>query len=185
MPIVGGLDLAGSPKRPSGLVILDTLSNTILYAGIVYDTEKIVNTITAYTPTVIAIDSPLSHSQRGYRLVDIELKRRGYRVLPPSWRGMKMLVDRALVIMKRLVEKNIAVIETHPRSALKSSRCETIWDLLVSTGIKGLPQYLPKDVADAAISAVVAKFYVEGRAVYISASDGIVYLLPPLCGDSE
>lgn len=108
---------------------------------------------------VIAIDSPLSRSQ-GFREVDKEMIRNGYKVLPPSW--MKSLVDRAIELSKRLG----TVIETHPTSSAKNM------------GINWKDYTKIKDEIDAILCALVAYLYDIHNVEVIRASDGVIYLVP-------
>lgn len=180
--IVGGLDPSGSPKRPSGLALIDVVSNEIVYADLLYSDKEIIDTILKYNPSVIAIDSPLSLTERGFREVDILMKKMGYPVLPPSWRGMRMLVIRSLKIMNELNGHGIIVIETHPKSALRSSNCRTAADLFIKIFGKCRHEWIfYKDLCDALISSLVAKYYVESNIIQVRASDGVIYLLPKVC----
>jgi predicted nuclease with RNAse H fold len=179
---VGGLDPSGSEKRVSGLAILDTNNSIFIYIGKLYKDIEIIHTILKYKPQVIAIDSPLGFAT-SFREVDLLMKRMGYPVLPPGWRSMRMLIERSLRL-KNIIEKyNIYVIETHPRSALKSSGCSNIEELLreekinINVNIRSLS----RDELDAMIAAIVAKYYVKGDAFKVEAHDGIVYLLPKIC----
>ena len=174
---VAGLDPAATPRRYSGLAVLD--DNRLLYVSRLKRDREIVEAVMSFKPVIIAIDSPLSHAIT-YREVDLVMKRMGYRVLPPGWRSMRLLVERSLRLKRFFEENNIVVIETHPYSALKSSGCEEYDKLLEVHGIKP-PRILSKDEYDAIVSALVAKYYAEGRALKIEARDGIIHLLPRLC----
>jgi len=174
---VAGLDPSGSAKRYSGLAILN--DHGLVYVNrLKYDID-ILNTIIAYKPVVVAIDSPLSHAET-YRQLDIELKKRGYRVLPPGWRSMRMLVDRSIRLKNILEENGIVVIETHPYSVLKSSGCGDYEDLFKKTGVS-VDKILTRDEYDAIVAAIVAKHYVMDNVLRIEARDGIIYLLPKIC----
>jgi len=179
MVIVAGLDPSGNPRRYTGLTILDNFN--ILYIGRLKLDWEIINTILRYKPVVVAIDSPLSHAD-GYREVDLCMKRLGFRVLPPSWRSMRMLISRSLVFKEVFEKNNITVIETHPLSALKSSNCRTLDELLSKFKIK-LPRKLSRDEADSLIAALVAYSYVTNSVFKVEAHDGIIYLLPRICGE--
>lgn len=113
---------------------------------------------------IIAIDSPLTFT-KGFRNVDKEMKRRGYRVLPPSF--MESLVKRAIklsdIISKVTSSK---IIETHPTSSMKKLGID--WKTFTNV----------KDEIDAVICALVAYSYDLGLAEKISANDGEIYLLP-------
>ena len=149
-----GVDLA--VKRPSAVGVLE--GDTVCVKELMTNEEIYEECKDAL---VVSIDSPLSHSS-GYREVDKLMKRRGYKVLPPSW--MKSLVDKAILLQKMF--SNVTVIETHPTSSMKN----------VNINWKDIDK--SKDTVDAVMCALVSLFYYEGRALEISASDGRIYLLP-------
>ncbi len=180
MVVVAGLDPAGSEKRPSGLAVIH--GNSLIYISRLYSDREIIGVVREYMPTVIAIDSPLSHTIHGYREVDRVMKRLGYRVLPPSWPSMRMLVTRSLRLVDAFLSMGISVIETHPLSALKSSGCRD-WVELAKKLLHGftIDRRLSRDEIDALVAALVAKTYVDGVAKAVSARDGVIYLLPKVC----
>ncbi len=179
---VGGLNPSGSERRVSGLAILDLDNKMFIYVGKLYKDSEIIRTILAYKPQVLAIDSPLGFAT-GFREVDLLMKKMGYPVLPPGWKSMRMLIERSLRL-KNIIEKyNIYVIETHPRSALKSSGCSDIEELLEKERIilNINTKSLSRDEFDAMIAAIVAKHYVEDNVFRVEARDGIIHLLPKIC----
>lgn len=177
MARAAGLDLSGSTRRPSGLAIIEEFE--ILYLDLLIYDEDIIRVIKRYKPVVLAIDSPFTHAE-GYREVDLVMKRMGFKVLPPGWRGMKLLVDRCLSIRRALEEAGVSTIETHPTSCLKSSNCYTYESLLSRFNwLEYL--YRSRDELDALICALVALLYAENKALSIKASDGAIYLLPRIC----
>lgn len=174
---VAGLDPSGTEKKYSGLAILN--NSILIYINkLKYDID-VVNTVLSLKPLVIAIDSPLSHAER-YREVDLLMKKQGFRVLPPGWLSMKKLVERSIRFKQLFEKNNIVVIETHPYSALKSSGCSDIDELMKIHGIR-LNKVLSRDEYDALIAALVAKYYVENRVFTVEARDGVIYLLPRIC----
>ncbi|MCY0859301.1 MAG: DUF429 domain-containing protein [Sulfolobaceae archaeon] len=108
---------------------------------------------------VVAIDSPLSYT-KGFREVDKEMIRRGYKVLPPSW--MNSLVERALNLSKAFNK----VIETHPTSSAKN------------LGLNWKDYSKVKDEFDALLCSLVAYLYDRKEAMEIKAVDGRIYLVP-------
>lgn len=82
--IVIGIDLAGSPKRPTGLCILRDM---IVETHVVYSDEDILDFVRETQPSLVPIDAPLSlpkgrrtvHDRSGEHLreCDRELLRRG------------------------------------------------------------------------------------------------------------
>ncbi len=175
-----GIDPSGSPRRPSGVAVL--ADKQAVYIGLARRDEEILDVAASYKPVAAAIDSPLSHAE-GYRRVDIAMKKAGFPVLPPGWRGMRMLVERSLGLAAKLSSMGIVVIETHPRSALRASGCGSPEEAAEKMGVE-VPRLrgLRRDAVDAVIAALVAQAYVEDRAAVIEDVDGRIYLLPRLCG---
>ncbi len=176
MVVVGGIDPAATHRRPSGVAIL--YDNNLLFLGKAYTDNEIIQPILNYKPVAVAIDSPLAYADK-YRMVDLEMKRKGFRVLPPGWRSMRMLIERSLRLKNVLEGHGIAVIETHPLSALKNSGCS--FEKLVELHGISISRRISRDEADALIAALVAYYYVNDKAINISAPDGIIYLLPRIC----
>ncbi len=175
MVVVCGVDLRGVARRPSGVALL---GEGLLYVGVFHEDAELLELVKAYGPSVAAVDAPLSPAE-GFREVDREMLRRGFRVLPPGWRGMRALVERAARLSRELASLGVTVIETHPRSALAASGC-TAGTLLRMHGVE-LGRELTRDELDAIISAIVARYYAEGARAEVRGLDGCIYLLPRLC----
>jgi len=171
-----GLDLSGSPKNPTGYAIV--IDGVLVEYGIVHSDEEIEYIIRKLKPQVIVIDAPLSMS-KGFREVDREMIKRGFRVFPPSWKGMRKLVFRALRIKDYCEERGIKVLETHPRSALKNTGLKNVKDALskyINLGDVVLEK-LSKDTLDAIVCATIGWAYVNRDVEVIVASDGKIFLL--------
>ena len=132
---------------------------------------------------VVAIDAPLTTARdgKGFRQVDRELLKMGYRVLPLSFVGMAKLTKRAIELSKTLRALGVRVVETHPRSALRSSGCESVEQLVRALGIEGEISYSNRDLLDSIVCAVVALCLDNGCAYEVRASDGSIWLLKRLC----
>lgn len=178
--IVVGLDLSGSPRRCSGYSEIDVSLRSIARVGCLYRDEEILSSIVGRA-SIVAIDAPIAPEPR-VRELDRIAMRMGYRVLPPSLGGMRILTQRAWRLYIELSRMGVRVIETHPRSALKSSGFENPLDLMRWIGI-GVPQEirggrLARDIVDAIIASLVAYCYLEGGCVEeIRAMDGALYLI--------
>jgi len=176
----GGLDLTASPNRASAVTVI---ASGAITTGLYRTDDEILSALKG--ASIVAIDSPLSQPRHGWhRDVDRVLLRMGYKVLPAAWPSMKALYRRALVISSRLSEAGAKVIETHPLSALKSSRCSSYADLAEALGIAIHEKPRVKDEVDSLIAAIVAMAYDEGLVMSVRASDGEVYLLKPICDGS-
>ncbi len=172
-----GLDLSGSPKNPTGYAIV--IDGDLVEYGIVHSDEEIEYIVRRLRPNIVVIDAPLSLS-RGFREVDKEMLKRGFKLLPPGWKGMRKLVFRALKIKNYCERRGIKVLETHPRSALKNTGLEDIRNALskfVNIGEDVELEKLSKDTLDAIICATVGWAYANRKVEVISAKDGKIFLL--------
>ncbi len=175
-----GIDLAGSPRNPSGVAVIEhSRGLRIVFIGLLYSDEDILGLVERLKPVVAAVDAPLTPG-RGYRSVDLELIKRGYRVLPPGWRGMRMLYERAVRLAGIMRGMGVEVVETHPRSALKSSGCSDVYRLAEAVGIT-VNTVLSRDEEDALVASIVALKHGEGGVLVFKACDGEVFLLRRLC----
>lgn len=176
---VAGIDLSGSSRRPTGIAIV--YNGVLVYADKLYFDDEIVDLLRNYNVCLVAIDAPLTHA-KGYRRVDIRMKKRGFKVLPPGWRGMKMLVSRAIRIKAILESMGINVIETHPSSALKNTGFSDLVDAISRVISVDDWSFIDKgkDVVDAVIAASVAWAHVFSKTEKISDVDGEIFLLPVL-----
>lgn len=178
---VGGLDLAGTTKKPSGYGIVE--NGMLREWGVLYDDSEIVNKFIKQRVSLVAIDAPLSHA-KGYRKVDLRLRRMGFKLLPPGWRGMRTLVNRALKLVGVFSKYNIRVIETHPLSAVKNTGINNIGEIASKYLKKPCTMNfsgLSKDVVDGIICAIVAWAYVVNLAFIVKDMDGEIVLLRRDC----
>jgi|Deesub1362A_J573_1020465.scaffolds.fasta_scaffold00039_60 hypothetical protein len=97
-------------------------------------------------PKCVGIDAPLSYHGETFRDGDIEIRKRGYRILPLTFKGMKELAERGMRLAKRITYFS-EVIEVYPHA---SSRVLDIQDIKISSTPKN------KDEFDALICALTA-----------------------------
>lgn len=127
-----GIDLAASPRRPTGICLLSGPNAELRLA---FSDED----IAAAAPDVrlISIDAPLSlpegrcclrsdctcargpHSRRCER----EIRKLGIRILPLTLGPMRALTRRGIALKRRFEDKGLKVIETFPLGA------QAIWNL--------------------------------------------------------
>jgi predicted nuclease with RNAse H fold len=110
-----GIDLAGRPANPSGFAVL---SGRVFSTQLVYSDGQVIDLCIKERPAIVSIDAPLSLPGRGnLRKADLSLIRRGLRVFPPTFAGMRSLTERGVRLAKKLRERKIRVIEIHPRTS--------------------------------------------------------------------
>jgi uncharacterized protein len=123
-----GIDLAGKMENPTGICVLKGYG---LGLKTLYSNEEILKEVERINSSLIAIDAPLSLPKGrcclekdckcaviGHvRQAERDIQSYG-RVLPLTFRGMKMLTLRGISLASEL-RKKYEVIETHPRTSQK------------------------------------------------------------------
>jgi len=176
-----GIDLAGSPKRPTGISYVDLPCRTIR-TQIVYTDHEIVKITVTPKPKIVAIDAPLTMPRNGYlREVDRLMHKLGLPVLPPMFPGMRMLAIRGIKLKNFLNEIGIHVIEVHPRSTLKillrKFKLNNLKELIDFLGFFiESKKYLSKDEQDAVLAMITAFLYYKGDYCEVKASDGVLII---------
>jgi len=143
---VVGIDLAGSPKNPTGICVLRDKAETKL----VYTDEEIIEEVKKAKPEVVAIDAPLWLSNGPWRLCEILLMKRGFRPLSLLLPSMRLLALRAKKLADVFRKDGIEVIEVFARASEKI------------LGIKK-EKRKNKDEYDALVCALTAKAYIENK----------------------
>lgn len=159
-----GVDLAGRPTNPSGFALL---SNRKISTRLVYSDKEIVELCTRESPALIAIDAPLSLPMRGnLRTADGELIKRGLRVFPPTFAGMRSLTERGIKLATELRTKNLQVIEIHPRTSgilfFKTPDRGRWVTKLRKKGVK-LKESVSKHEIDAAMAALTGALHLQKK----------------------
>jgi uncharacterized protein len=120
-----GIDLAGRNKNPTGICVL---KNQKVVIKTLYTNSEIFEVIKKIKPHLIVIDAPLSLPKGRcclekdcecavgghFRQSEREIRSYG-RVLPLTFRGMKLLALRGISLASRLREI-YNVLEAHPRT---------------------------------------------------------------------
>jgi predicted nuclease with RNAse H fold len=176
---VVGIDLAGSPKRDTGICTLK--KNNITFCTIVHTDQEIIDYVEKENPALIAIDAPLNlppgrkslEDKNGehFRPCDRELLRRGIRFFPITLGPMRLLTERGIRLKRALTQGSYAVIEVYPGAA------QDIWHIgrkqdglsrlrkgLEGLGIKGLNRKMDGDELDAVTAALVGQLFLIGKA---------------------
>jgi predicted nuclease with RNAse H fold len=178
--IVVGIDLAGSPRRDTGICTLKT--DTVTSVTIVHTDEEIIDYLKRENPTLIAIDAPLNlppgrksmedRNGEHFRPCDRELFRRGIRGFPITLGPMRLLTERGIRLKRVLTRRGYTVVEVYPGAA------QDIWNIgrkqegllklrkgLQKLGAKGLPhRKMTGDELDAVTAALVGQLFLQGKA---------------------
>jgi predicted nuclease with RNAse H fold len=192
-----GLDLAASPRRPTGFC---HLRGRYVGVGHLFSDEDIFAMVETATPHLIAIDAPLAlpsgrcclrdtcacAGTTHFRVSDHELRRLGIRFFPMTLGPMRQLTQRGMQLKAALEAKEIAVIETYPGAA------QDIWGIPRQRDVAGLRRGLSRfglqglkrserspHVLDAVTCALVGKLYLDGSAWSIGSPDEALMILPP------
>jgi predicted nuclease with RNAse H fold len=190
-PIVVALDLAGSPKRPTGFCLLrgESVETRDLYAD-----DEILDAVRKAAPALVTIDAPLSlppgrtsiheRNDSHYRVCDMELRRRGIPFFPITLGPMRALTERGIRLRGEIEAMGIRVIEMYPGGA------QDVWRLprarrdiagllrgLRRLGLKGLRKGASGHELDAATGALVGRDFLAGRAeVYGNFDEGAIVM---------
>jgi uncharacterized protein len=192
--VVVGIDLAGSPKRPTGLCVLRNLNAE---TSVVFSDDDILNFVQEARPILIPIDAPLSlpngrltvHDRAGEHLreCDRELLRYGIRFFPITLGPMRMLTERGLALKCRLATMGYQAVECFPGAA------QDLWGIprqhqdrlgllsgLRKLGVCGLKKAATSDELDAATAALVGRWFLSGQGLMLGGESGI--LVPAVDG---
>jgi len=111
--MISGIDLAASPRRPTGIAIGE--GERIVYIGEVYGDDEIVYILKSYSVTLCGIDAPLTKDEN--READKLLRK--YRAMSLKVPGIKKLAERGLKLKEKLEKIGIEVVEVFPTATAK------------------------------------------------------------------
>ena len=186
--VIVGVDLAGSPRRPTGICLLQGRK---AQTRIAFTDEEILDSIRRADPDLVPIDAPLSlpdgrktiHERSGEHLreCDRELQRRKIKFFPITLGPMRMLTERGLSLKKRMEQVGYRAVECYPGAA------QDIWGLprqrhdlggllsgLRKLGLQGLTRRMTGDELDAATAALVGRWYLTERGEMLGGENGIL-----------
>jgi predicted nuclease with RNAse H fold len=191
-----GLDLAGSPRRPTGYCIL---KGRRVEVGHLFDDAAILTMVATAMPRVVAIDAPLGlptgrcclldtcscAGTTHFRVSDHELRRLRIPFFPITLGPMRQLTQRGMDLKKCLETSRLEVIETYPGAA------QDLWGIPRQRDVaglrRGLRQFrlrglgrsrLSPHMLDAVTCALVGQLYVAGRAWSIGSPQEALMILP-------
>ncbi|MBS7643524.1 DUF429 domain-containing protein [Candidatus Bathyarchaeota archaeon] len=182
MQIVG-IDLSGDPRNLTGWALLH---DGIFEVKELYEDSEILSETVSVKPELVAIDAPLTFPKKGFmRVADQVMRWRGYQVLPPLFKGMKMLTQRAKSLTKSLEEAKITVIEVHPLSTRKALRMslhnsKRIQEEFLKMGFSGNFQrkQLTLHEIDAMTAALTANLHLLGMTESIGNTNEGIIIIP-------
>ncbi|WP_176697767.1 DUF429 domain-containing protein [Candidatus Nitrospira nitrosa] len=195
--VVVGIDLAGSPKRPTGVCVLRDLKAETRVA---FSDDNILDFVKKAQPMLVPIDAPLSlpngrktvhdRSREHLRDCDRELLRRRIRFFPITLGPMRMLTERGLALKQQLTTMGYQTVECYPGAA------QDLWDIprqhrdrsglltgLRRLGLRGLKKSATSDELDAATAALVGRWFLLGQGRMLGGDWGI--LIPAIDGARE
>lgn len=193
-PVIIGLDLAGSPKRPTGFCILRGLRAETKN---LFSDDEILAAIFEAHPGLVAIDAPLhlppgrssihERNDSHYRPCDLELRRRKIPFFPITLGPMRGLTERGMRLRAELEGKGIRAVEMYPGGA------QDVWRIpraardrkglrrgLAKLGLKGLLTESSDHELDAATGALVGRLFLKGRAEVYGDFDSGAIIMPPV-----
>jgi predicted nuclease with RNAse H fold len=186
--VVVGIDLAGSPRRPTGVCVLRGMG---VQTQVAFSDEEILRSMNQAQPDLVPIDAPLSlpngrktiHDRSGehFRDCDRELQRRGIRFFPITLGPMRMLTERGLALKAKIEAMGYRTVECFPGGA------QDVWGIprqhrdleglragLKRLGVKGLTNSMTSDELDAVTAALVGRWFLLGRGETLGGEGGIV-----------
>jgi uncharacterized protein len=191
-----GIDLAGSPKRPTGVCLLQ---GRRVRTKVIYEDDELFRFIGKVAPTNLGIDAPLflpfgrcclrndctCPRDIHFRQCDLELRRRGIRFFPMTLGPMRMLTQRGMQLAASLSTGGHTILETYPGAA------QDVWGIPRQKNIRGLRQGLSRFVnlgelsmtcheLDAVTCALLAQLHAEGKTELIGRADEGWMVLPRL-----
>lgn len=188
MLVIVGVDLAGSPRRATGVCVLRGMRARTQVA---FADEEILATIEQARPDIVPIDAPLTlprgratiqdRAGEHFRECDRELLRRGIRGFPITLGPMRMLTERGLAIKAKIEAMCYRPIECYPGAA------QDVWGLprqhrdrqglrkgLEELGVRGLTEAMTGDELDGVTAALVGRWFLLGKGEVLGGETGIV-----------
>ena len=192
--VVAGIDLAGSPRRATGVCIL---RGNRAETCVALSDDEILEAIRMAAPAIVPMDAPLSlpagrrtiHDRRGEHLrpCDRKLQQRGIRFFPITLGPMRMLTERGLRLKAQIEALGYRAVECYPggsQDAWKLPRqhkdMEGLRRGLRRLGVRGIGKRMTPDELDAVTAALVGRWYLLGKGEWLGGAGGI--LMPRVTG---
>jgi len=176
---VVGIDLAGSPKRMTGLCAME--GTKILEYCWVHEDKDILGFVQAARPMLVTIDAPLrlppgrrsleDRNGEHFRPCDRLLHQRGIKFFPITLGPMRMLTTRGIGLRQKLQRRGIPALEMYPGGAQdilgiprKQHGMRELREGLSDLGIRTIAPDANGDELDAITGAYVGVLYTRGKA---------------------
>ena len=194
--VILGIDLAGSPKRPTGICIL--LGQRVETQTVLAD-EEILKIAETASPVLCPIDAPLSlppgrktleeRNAEHLRPCDRELQKMGVRFFPITLGPMRMLTKRGLGLKDRLNAIGLKAVESYPGGAQdvwgiprKQHNLEGLRQGLRDLGLEGVRDDANDHELDAISCALAGQQFLAGQGMMLGGETGILMPLPAQSG---
>lgn len=192
-----GLDLAGSPNRPTGGCVID--GKMKVKCAILHGDDEILAFVRRSGAKYVGVDAPLAlpkgrhclgehcRGRAHFRACDRVLTWMGIKFFPITIGPMRTLTARGIRLKKKLQRLNLEVFETFPGAAQdllgiprKQRGLPELQQSLLRLGCKGdiTTRGLTGDELDSINCALVSKDYAEGSYLAIGDPSEIMMILP-------
>jgi hypothetical protein len=190
--VVLGLDLAGSPRRPTGTCILRAFDAE---TRILFNDAEIEDFVVGAEPDLITVDAPLNlppgrtsfedRNGEHYRPCDLELRAHGIPFFPITLGPMRVLTLRGIALKKTFEKRGFRVLEMYPGGA------QDVWGIprakrdeaglrrgLARLGLRGLRRGISDHELDAATGALVGRLFLQKKACVFGDLETGAILMP-------
>ncbi len=192
-----GLDLAGSPNRPTGACVIDNRLRVL--CSVLHSDKEILEFVRESRTKFVAVDAPLAlpkgrhclgehcRGRAHFRACDRVLMRMGIKFFPITIGPMRTLTARGIRLTKMLKRLRVQVFETYPGAAQdlldiprKQYGLQALQQSLEGIGCTGdiAKRDLTGDELDAINCALVARDYARGSYLAIGDPSEIMMILP-------
>lgn len=173
---VAGIDLAGSPKNPTGYCLLTVAGERKTVETLILQSDDdIISRLESDKPSLTAVDAPLVFENRG-RECDRIL--REYGALPVTLPGMTMLAERGADLARRL-SNSFELIEVYAKASAKILGVYHKDDFSFQKNIMSLDldgdintRLFSRDELDAVLAAITAYLHTDGQTKTVGGDDG-------------
>ncbi len=184
--VCAGVDLTASSRRETAVCVVTFKTSAVFFH--VRTDDELLDVLGRASPRVVAVDAPLSlpSAGRGQRRCDVEVRRLGVPILPPTIGPMRLLSERGMRVAALLRERGLKVIEVYPRGVQRKlgliGRGERpnggVGQRIGSLLGVAVPEDLSVDEVDALTCALVAFLHDWGRTVELGDPEEGTIVMP-------